>query len=96
VRDLPLDFKGFEVVALNVTKLRSDNFDPREYLSRLEVWRARSRRAAATGASSTTSTDWTGCSRTTLAQLTAAADSPGIGERRWALRVWTRGCCLTW
>jgi len=41
VRDLPLDFKGFEVVALNVTKLRSDNFDPREYLSRLEVWRAR-------------------------------------------------------
>jgi hypothetical protein len=41
VRDLPLDFKGFDVVALNVTKLRSDNFDPREYLSRLEVWRAR-------------------------------------------------------
>ena len=41
VRDLPLDFKGFEVVALNVTKLRSDNYDPREYLSRLEVWRAR-------------------------------------------------------
>jgi hypothetical protein len=41
VRDFPLDFKGFEVVALNVTKLRSDNFDPREYLSRLEVWRAR-------------------------------------------------------
>src|ERR1700756_5925375 len=28
VRDnLPLDFKGFDVVALNVTKLRSDNFD---------------------------------------------------------------------
>jgi uncharacterized protein with von Willebrand factor type A (vWA) domain len=41
VRNLPLDFKGFEVVALNVTKLRSDNFDPREYLSRLELWRAR-------------------------------------------------------
>ena len=41
VRDIPLDFKGFEVVALNVTKLRSDNFDPREYLSRLEAWRAR-------------------------------------------------------
>ncbi|HJX21268.1 MAG TPA: hypothetical protein VJ454_09770 [Steroidobacteraceae bacterium] len=41
VRNLPLDFKGFEVVALNVTKLRSDNFDPREYLSRLEAWRAR-------------------------------------------------------
>jgi hypothetical protein len=41
VRDLPLDFTGFDVVALNVTKLRSDNFDPREYLSRLEAWRAR-------------------------------------------------------
>lgn len=41
VRDLPLDFKGFDVVALNVTKLRSDNFDPREYLSRLDAWRAR-------------------------------------------------------
>ena len=40
VRDnLPLDFKGFDVVALNVTKLRSDNFDPREYLSRLDSWR---------------------------------------------------------
>jgi len=41
VRDLPLDFKGFDVVALNVTKLRSDNVDPREYLSRLEAWRIR-------------------------------------------------------
>ncbi len=39
--DLPLDFKGFDVVALNVTKLRSDNFDPHEYLSRLDWWRAR-------------------------------------------------------
>ncbi len=41
VRNIPMDFRGFEVVALNVTKLRSDNFDPREYLSRLEEWRAR-------------------------------------------------------
>jgi hypothetical protein len=41
VRNIPLDFKGFEVVALNVTKLRSDNFDPREYLSRLEAWRTK-------------------------------------------------------
>ena len=41
VRDLPLDFRGFDVVALNVTKLRSDNFDPREYLSRLDAWRER-------------------------------------------------------
>lgn len=41
VRDVPLDLKGFEVVALNVTKLRSDNFDPREYLTRVDAWRER-------------------------------------------------------
>jgi hypothetical protein len=39
--NLPLDFKGFDVVALNVTKLRTDNFDPREYLSRLDSWRVK-------------------------------------------------------
>jgi hypothetical protein len=39
IRDIPLDLKGFDVVALNVTKLRSDNFDPRLYLSRLDTWR---------------------------------------------------------
>jgi hypothetical protein len=41
VRDIDLPLDGFEVVALNVTKLRSDNVDPREYLGRLEQWRAR-------------------------------------------------------
>ena len=41
VRDIPLDLKGFDVVALNVTKLRADNFDPRQYLSRLDEWRTR-------------------------------------------------------
>jgi hypothetical protein len=41
VRDIPLDFRGFDVVALNVTKLRTDNFDPRLYLNRLDEWRAR-------------------------------------------------------
>ncbi len=41
VRDLPLDLKGFDVVALNVTKLRADNIDPREYLTRLDQWRSR-------------------------------------------------------
>jgi hypothetical protein len=41
VRDIPLDLRGFEVVALNVTKLRTDNFDPRLYLTRLDEWRAR-------------------------------------------------------
>jgi hypothetical protein len=41
VRDIPLTVDGFEVVALNVTKLRSDNLDPREYLGRLEEWQGR-------------------------------------------------------
>ena len=41
VRNIPLDLKGFDVVALNVTKLRSDNFDPREYMSRLDSWRSK-------------------------------------------------------
>ena len=38
-RDIPLSVNNYSVVALNVTKLRSDNIDPREYLDRLEMWR---------------------------------------------------------
>ena len=38
IRDIPLVLDNFEIVALNVTKLRSDNIDPREYLDRLEYW----------------------------------------------------------
>jgi hypothetical protein len=38
VRDIPLNLDGVNVVALNVTKLRSDNIDPREYLNRLQAW----------------------------------------------------------
>lgn len=41
VRDIPLHLKGFNVVALNVTKLTSDNVDPREYMDRLKSWRQR-------------------------------------------------------
>ena len=41
VRDIPLQLDGYEVVALNVTKLRSDNIDPREYMQRLEQWQQR-------------------------------------------------------
>ncbi len=41
VRDIDIEFEGFEVIALNVTKLRSDNIDPREYLGRLEEWRSK-------------------------------------------------------
>lgn len=40
-RDIPLQLEGYRVIALNVTKLRSDNIDPREYLDRLESWRTR-------------------------------------------------------
>jgi hypothetical protein len=41
IRDLPLALDEIEIVALNVTKLRSDNVDPREYLNRLEAWQHR-------------------------------------------------------
>lgn len=41
VRDIEVPLEGFEVIALNVTKLRSDNVDPREYLGRLEEWQGR-------------------------------------------------------
>ncbi len=38
-RDFQLDLNGFTVIALNVTKLRTDIVNPRDYLDRLEVWR---------------------------------------------------------
>ncbi len=38
IRDIDVPLEGFEVIALNVTKLRSDNIDPREYLGRLAEW----------------------------------------------------------
>jgi len=38
-RDIPLSLTRYSVVALNVTKLRSDNVDPKEYLDRLADWR---------------------------------------------------------
>lgn len=38
IRDIALPLDGFDVVALNVTKLRTDNIDPREYLNRLTDW----------------------------------------------------------
>ncbi|MDH5359469.1 MAG: VWA domain-containing protein [Gammaproteobacteria bacterium] len=41
VRDFALELKGSEVIALNVTKLRSDQIDPRDYMKRLDAWRAR-------------------------------------------------------
>ena len=41
IRDIEVPLEGFEVIALNVTKLRSDNRDPREYLGRLADWQGR-------------------------------------------------------
>lgn len=41
VRDFPIDMSGVKVVALNVTKLRQDNIDPRDYAQRLERWQGR-------------------------------------------------------
>lgn len=38
IRDFTIPLEGINVVALNVTKLRSDNIDPREYQERLANW----------------------------------------------------------
>jgi hypothetical protein len=48
VRDIPIRLDGIRVVALNVTKLESDNVDPRRYIDRLEWWEKRTRSAGAT------------------------------------------------
>jgi len=37
-RDIPFQLQGFNVIALNVTKLRADNIDPRKYQVRLTRW----------------------------------------------------------
>jgi len=47
IRDVPLNLSGIRVVALNVTKLNTDNIDPRRYLTRLEWWEKRVRDAGA-------------------------------------------------
>jgi len=41
IRDFPITFGGIKVVALNVTKLRTDNIDPREYMKRVDLWSKR-------------------------------------------------------
>ena len=41
VRDFPLAMEGCQAIALNVTKLRSDNVDPRGYFKRVEGWKKR-------------------------------------------------------
>ena len=39
VRDVPFQLNGFNVIALNVTKLREDIRDPKNYLERVKEWR---------------------------------------------------------
>lgn len=48
IRDFPISLPDINVVALNVTKLRSDNIDPRDYLKRLESWQKRVNNAGGT------------------------------------------------
>jgi hypothetical protein len=40
-RDIPFQLPEYHVIALNVTKLRGDNIDPKEYLARVEDWRSK-------------------------------------------------------
>lgn len=47
VRDIPLNLTGITVVALNVTKLKTDNVDPRRYTGRLDYWKKRVKDAGA-------------------------------------------------
>lgn len=47
MRDFPINLKGITIVALNVTKLTTDNIDPRRYLNRMEWWEKRVRAAGA-------------------------------------------------
>ncbi len=41
IRDVPFHLDGFETIALNVTKLRDDIRDPKQYMQRVEEWRAK-------------------------------------------------------
>jgi hypothetical protein len=41
VRDVPFQLSDFNVIALNVTKLRQDIRDPGNYLDRVEKWRSK-------------------------------------------------------
>ncbi len=48
IRDIEFELDGFNIIALNVTKLRSDNVDPREYLARLDQWQAKVEKSGGT------------------------------------------------
>jgi hypothetical protein len=48
IRNFPIRLDHIRIIALNVTKLNSDNIDPRRYLGRLDAWH---KRVMAAGAS---------------------------------------------
>jgi hypothetical protein len=48
VRDVPFELNGFNIIALNVTKLRADNQDPKKYLTRVKNWRQKAETAGGT------------------------------------------------
>jgi len=48
VRNFPIKLDGIRIIALNVSKLGTDNVDPRRYMGRLEWWEKRTRAAGAT------------------------------------------------
>ena len=47
VRKFPISLKDIRVIAINVTKLNTDNIDPRRYIGRLEAWQKRVQAAGA-------------------------------------------------
>lgn len=49
VRDFPIRLDGIRFVAINVTKLTTDNIDPRRYIGRLQQWEKRVMDAGAAG-----------------------------------------------
>jgi hypothetical protein len=38
---VPFELDGFTVIGLNVTKLRGDIRDPKQYMQRVEEWRVK-------------------------------------------------------
>ena len=47
VRNFAINLKNIRVIAVNVTKLKTDNIDPRRYMGRLEAWQKRVEAAGA-------------------------------------------------
>lgn len=47
VRNFAINLKNIRVIAVNVTKLKTDNIDPRRYLGRIDAWQKRVEAAGA-------------------------------------------------